>query len=404
MNGPTSESENKISTAFPWLETEAAGAAELAKAIRHDLHRHPELSGQEVLTAARVCEELDRLGIGYTVMDEIHAVVGLIPSGKPGKTVGLRADMDALPIQEETGLPFASEVPGVMHACGHDAHTAILLGAASVLVRHKADFSGNIKLFFQPAEESTGGALPMIQRGCLEDPHVDAVFGLHVSSGRPVSTVASRPGALNAGSDGIWIDIHGQSCHGAHPDAGTDAIWIAARIIDALYGLQARRVSPTEPLALNIGTVQGGTAKNIVCDHVRLGVTLRTIRKETHDRFFGEMVRLVEKTAESLGGRADVTVTASYLPLLNDPRLYDRFVRVARDVLGAKHVAEIAGPSMGSEDFAFFADRRPGVFFNLGTAPLCSHGPAHSSTFLVNEDGFAAGILMHCALALDYLN
>jgi len=391
---------------YDFLRADAAAAAELAKEIRHDLHRHPELSGQEVRTVSRVCEELDRMGIEYTVMDDIHAVVGIIRSGKAGKTVALRADIDALPIQEDTGLPFASEVPGVMHACGHDAHTAILLGAASVLAKHRADFSGNIKLFFQPAEESIGGALPMIQRGCMENPHVDAAFGLHVSPDRRLDTVGSRGGCMHASADRVRIDVYGKTSHGARPDKGTDAIWIAAKIIDGLYGLQARRVDPTEPLVLNVGTVRGGTANNIVCDHVELGITLRCIRQETRKRFYDELVRLAEKTAESLGGRADVTCKTGYVPVYNDPQLYCRFARIAQDFLGSDSLLEMAGPNMGAEDFAFFGERVPALFFNLGVGSAPGHpfAPLHSSTFTLNEDAFFNGIMLHCSLALDFLN
>jgi len=391
---------------FDYLRADAADAAEYVIAFRRDLHRHPELSGNEIRTSARICEELEKLGIEYTLMDDIHAVVGIIRSGKPGKTVALRGDIDALPIQEKTDLPFASEVPGVMHACGHDANASTVLGAASVLIKHRDAFSGNIKLFFQPNEEGLGGALPMIERGCMENPHVDAAFALHVSPSRDVGQVSSRNGVNHAGSDRVRIDVYGKTSHGAHPDKGTDAIWIAAKIVDALYGLQARRVDPTEPLVLTVGIIRGGTANNIVCDHVEMGVTLRTIRQETRDRFKDEMIRLVEKTAESLGGSAEVSVIPCYIACRNDPELYQRFLEVARQVLGPDRVFEDDVPSMGCEDFAFFADRVPAVYYNLGTAsaPGYEIEPNHNDRFTINEDALETGILMHCALVLDYLN
>lgn len=391
---------------YAWLKEDVEKAAALAKEIRRDLHQHPELSGQEVRTVSRVCEELEKLGIEYRVMDDIHAVVGIIRSGREGKTVALRADMDALPIQESTGLPFASEVPGVMHACGHDAHTAILLGAASVLSSHRDQFSGNIKLFFQPSEESKGGAKPMIERGCMEDPYVEATFGLHVSPSLPVGKLSSRSGVMHAGSDLTKIDVYGRSCHGAHPTNGVDAIWIAARIVEAVYALQARRTSPTESLLLNIGRIHGGSANNIVCDHVEMGVSFRFLQQKTRDRICDELTQLVEKTAESLGGRGVFTCLPGYIPQSNSPELFERFKHVAENVMGKDAFVLQQNPSMGSEDFAFFGENRPSVFFSLGTG--CAEGheicPLHSTGFTIDEEAFRHGILMHCALALDYLN
>ncbi len=391
---------------FDFLKEDAAAAAEYARGIRRDLHRHPELSHHEVRTVQRVCEELEKLGIEHYVMDDIHAVVGIIRSGKPGKTVALRGDMDALPIQENTGLPFASENPGVMHACGHDIHTSLVLGAASVLMKHRDAFTGNVKLFFQPNEEDDGGALPMIQRGCLEDPHVDAAFALHVTPLRDVGQLHSRRGIMHASVDRIKIDVYGTACHGAHPNNGVDAIWIASQVIGALYGLQARRVDPTEPLVLNVGWFRGGMVNNIVCDHAEMGVTMRCIKPETRARFKEELVRLVEDTAASLGGRAEVDITPCYICVNNNSELYDRFQKVAAEVLGPDALEEMEAPSMGVEDFAFFADHVPAVLFNLGTgsAPGFENRPLHSDRFTANEDAFKGGIMMHCALALDYLN
>ena len=391
---------------YDFLKEDVAAAAELAVAFRRDLHRHPELSTREVRTSARICEELDKLGIEYRLMDDIHAVVGIIRSGKPGKTAALRGDIDALPIQENTGLPFASEVPGVMHACGHDANCSTVLGAAAVLSKHRDAFTGNVKLFFQPNEEGTGGAVPMIQRGCMEDPHVDAAFALHVAPRLPLGQVGSRAGVNHAASDRVRIDIWGTSCHGAHPNNGTDAIWIAARVVEALYALQARRVEPTDPLVLTVGTIRGGTANNIVCDHVEMGVTLRSVRKDTVERFREEMTRLVEMTASSLGGRGEVSITPCYIPCRNDDALYRRFREIAGGILGPENVIEQEAPSMGCEDFSFFADLVPSVYFSLGTGPAPGHAFAanHSDRFTINEDALSTGILLHCAMILDYLN
>ncbi len=391
---------------FDYLKEDVSAAAEYAREIRRDLHRHPELSGHEVRTAGLVCRELEKLGVEYTLMDDIHAVVGVIRSGKPGRTVALRGDMDALPLQEQTGLPFASENPGVMHACGHDAHTAMVLGAASVLAKHRDAFTGNVKLFFQPSEEFYGGALPMIERGCMEDPHVDAAFALHVSPSRPVGQMTSRSGTMHASSDRIRISVYGSACHGAHPNNGIDAVWIAARIVGELYAIQARRVEPTEPMLVNLGTISGGTANNIVCDRVDLGGTMRCIRQETRERMVREMTELVEKTAASLGGRAEFHIDYGYVPVYNDPELFSRFRRVAHEVMGPDSLPEMETPNLGAEDFAFFGQRVPAVLFNLGVgcAPGHEASALHSDRFTLDEDAFAGGIMMHCALVLDYLN
>ena len=247
-----------------FLKSAAAQAASYAVALRREIHSHPELSDREEQTSALVCRELERLNIPYTVLPGMHGVVGMISSGREGPTVALRADMDALPIQEQTGLAFASQKEGVMHACGHDVHTAVLLGTASVLAENKALFRGNVKLFFQPAEEGVGGAKRMIAAGCMENPHVEAVFGLHSAPRLPAGKIGTKPGWTSASSDEIKIRVHGKSAHGASPDEGVDAIYIASQLVVALYGLMARRVRGTDSIALNVGKFHAGNRHHAV--------------------------------------------------------------------------------------------------------------------------------------------
>ena len=276
-----------------FLKSAAAQAASYAVALRREIHSHPELSDREEQTSALVCRELERLNIPYTVLPGMHGVVGMISSGREGPTVALRADMDALPIQEQTGLAFASQKEGVMHACGHDVHTAVLLGTASVLAENKALFRGNVKLFFQPAEEGVGGAKRMIAAGCMENPHVEAVFGLHSAPRLPAGKIGTKPGWTSASSDEIKIRVHGKSAHGASPDEGVDAIYIASQLVVALYGLMARRVRGTDSIALNVGKFHAGNANNIICECAELEAMYRTFRADTRQRMKQEICDLV---------------------------------------------------------------------------------------------------------------
>lgn len=389
-----------------FLKKEALENAEYARSIRRVIHRNPELSGKETATAGLVCGELEKMGIEYTLMDDINAVVGIIRSGKEGKTLAIRADMDALPIQEETGLPFASENPGVMHACGHDVHTSVLLGTAALLQKNKDKFCGNVKLFFQPNEEGSGGAEPMIARGCMEDPHVDGAIALHVAPDIPAGTIGSRRGAVNACTGTLMIDIDGVSCHGAHPEGGVDAILIAGQLINAIYALAVRRVSGTDPMMLTIGRINGGTAANIVCGHVSMAMTLRTINRDTRKRFISEVTTLVENTCAAFGGKGTVTVNEGYINLFNDDKMYDRLEKLSVQMIGEGKLIERADPSMGGEDFSYFGEHAPAVMYDLGVgfADREESMALHSCTFYPNEDAFYYGILMHSAYAIDFLN
>ena len=366
---------------------------------------HPELSGHEVRTAAKVCEELDKLGIEYELMDDIHAVVGIIRSGKPGKTFALRGDMDALPITEASGVDFASQNPGVMHACGHDVHTSALLGAAKVLSENKDKFCGNVKLLFQPNEEDDGGALPMIERGCLENPKVDAAFAFHVSPNYPAGKISGKRGYTNACLDSVTVDVYGTACHGAHPEGGVDAVFIAGQLIGAIYGLRTRRFAATDPLVMTIGRINGGTANNIVCDHVSMGITLRTINRESRARYQEELRNLVEKVCEGYGGRGIVTVQPGYENLFSDDRLYDRMEALSAELLGPDALITEEFPSMGGEDFGYFGRCGAALMYNLGTGSQEGHdyAPLHSSTFTVDESAFYYGILLNCAMTIDFL-
>ena len=369
--------------------------------IRRRLHRIPERGFAEVKTQQVIMETLDALGIPYTT--ERTWVVGVIEGALPGQVVALRADMDALPLEEPEGLPFRSEHPGMMHACGHDAHMTMMLGAAKVLMGMRDRLPGTVKLLFQPAEETDGGAEPMVQRGVMENPHVDRVYGLHVQPYLPVGVIETRAGTLNASTDDVELTILGRSSHGAYPESGADAIVCAAQVITSLQTLVSRNVSPLASAVLSLGMISGGTAGNIICDRVSLRGTLRTANGEIRAMMKRRIEEVASGVAAAMGCTAEVCITSGYAALVNDEAEAGRVMRVGACLLGEKNVVRKAAPSMGGEDFSFFCERVPGAFFHLGCvkkedmpAPLL-----HSRDFHLDEDCLTVGAMMHVALVLD---
>ena len=369
--------------------------------IRRRLHRIPERGFAEVKTQRVIMETLNALGIPYTT--ERTWVVGVIEGGLPGEVVALRADMDALPLEEPEGLPFRSEHPGMMHACGHDAHMTMVLGAAKVLMGMRDRLPGTVKLLFQPAEETDGGAEPMVQRGVMENPHVDRVYGLHVQPYLPVGVIETRAGTLNASTDDVELTILGRSSHGAYPESGADAIVCAAQVITSLQTLVSRNVSPLASAVLSLGMISGGTAGNIICDRVTLRGTLRTANGEIRAMMKRRIEEVASGVAAAMGCTAEVRITSGYAALVNDEAEAGRVMRVGARLLGERNVLRKAAPSMGGEDFSFFCESVPGAFFHLGCvkkedmpAPLL-----HSRDFHLDEDCLTVGAMMHVALVLD---
>ena len=378
--------------------------AEKAVETRRYLHRHAELSGKEYGTMKLVAERLAALGIPCRSGVADTGVVGLLTGDHPGPVIGLRADMDALPIQEENpDLPYASENPGVMHACGHDAHTAILLGTAELLANLKDELHGSVKFFFQPAEEAIGGAERMIAEGVLEDPKVDAVFGLHVNGGLKPGQIGIKYGQTNAATDAVTVRVYGKSCHAAHPHKGVDAILIAAHILTACQSIVSRNVSPTDSAVCSFGTIRGGNVSNQVADFVEMTGTLRTLSPETR-LFVRERIKAVcEQTAALMGGRAECRIRLGYSPLINDDAMADQVRDNAAFLLGKDQVIIRSIPSLGGEDFAYFAEARPSCFFQLGSAtddPRQNVG--HSCHFNLNEDCIPVGIRLQALNVLRF--
>ena len=369
--------------------------------MRRKLHRIPERGFAEFKTQKAVMEALDEIGIPYTT--ERTWVIGLIEGAFPGETVALRADMDALPIEEPEGCAFRSEHPGMMHACGHDAHTAMVLGAAKVLYGLRDRLHGKVKLLFQPAEETDGGAEPMVAAGAMENPHVDRVYGLHVMPRLPLGAVETRPGTLNASTDSIKITVHGTAGHGAYPESSVDAIVCMAQVITSLQTVVSRNVSPLQSAVLTLGVIEGGTAQNIICDKVTVRGTLRTANAELRAMMMARIRAIAEGVCTAMGCRAEVEISTGYAALVNNDAEAARVMRVASRLFGAENTLEKREPSMGGEDFSFFSDCAPGAFFHIGCSPVDKKDPPplHSKDFYLDEDCLTIGTLMHVALALD---
>ena len=349
----------------------AQACANKLYAIREQIHRYPEMGNQEFKTAELVEETLHGLGIQTQRVTET-GIVGTLTGGKPGKTAALRADMDALPITETTGVDFASETPGVMHACGHDVHTTAVLGAAMLLAEHRETLPGTVKFFFQPDEEGNGGARRMIAAGCMEG--VDAVFGAHVAPDLPAGTVGIRYGKFYAASDMFTVTIRGRSAHGAQPDKGIDALAAAAAMVGELRALPAKYIS--DPAVLSIGTFHAGTARNIIADTAEFSGIMRTLGAD--DR--SALKRIFRETIEEISSRfnttAEVNIIESYAGIVNTEAETRHVQRTAELLLGKDRVCVLDHPTMTTEDFGYFIDAAKGSFFHIGagcTAPL--HNP-----------------------------
>ena len=372
--------------------------------LRRDFHMHPELSQQEERTAGVVELTLRQLNIQTRRVAET-GVVGILTGKWPGRTVAIRADMDALPLQDDKITEYASQEPGKMHACGHDAHTAILLGAAMLLCQYRDDFAGTVKFFFQPAEEDGGGAEPMIEAGVMENPHVDAVFGLHVSHEIATGKIGVHPGKFYAACDTLDIVVRGKESHGARPHSGVDAILAASHIVTALQSFVSRNVNPVDSAVVTVGMFNGGYQRNIIADKVELGATVRTLTPEVRKQAQDRLPRLVSLLAESFGATAEVHYELGYPPLVNDPGMTEFVRQSAAELLGGENVELVEQPFLGGEDFAFFLQRAPGSFFQLGirNEEKGTIQPIHTHLFDIDEDALVVGSAMHAKLALDFL-
>lgn len=373
--------------------------------IRRDLHAHPELSEQEYETRQRIIDVLERWGIDYQTGFADTGIVALIKGGKPGKTIAVRGDMDALPMAEKTGVPFASLNPGIMHACGHDIHTAVTLGTGKILYDMREELQGNIKLFFQPAEETIGGAARMIKDGCMENPKVDVCLGLHVEPGIPAGAVELAPGKMNAASTEIDITIRGISCHGAHPSDGVDAIVAASFVVTALQTFASRNTAPENQVVLTFGTLDGGRKRNILADEARLSGILRTLDPGTLNYAKKRIVEITEGAASAMGATVEIQLVDCFPALINSREVFDVVEPVALDLLGRENVYYKEKPSMGADDFACFINHNKGLYYNLGTRGAAQKGlqALHSELFDPEEECIRTGMLINVESVLALL-
>lgn len=373
--------------------------------IRRQIHMYPELRDETARTANLISSVLEEVGVEIRRNVGRNGVVGVIRGGRDEPCVALRADMDALPIQEGNDVSYRSRVPGVMHACGHDVHTAILIGVGMILNSIRSELPGAVKLIFQPAEEVGTGAQAMIEDGVMEEPHVDRIFGLHVWTELGVGQIGVRSGPAMANMDWFKITVEGVGGHGAQPHQTRDPITASAYLIAQLQTVVSRSVSPLAPAVVTVGRIEGGTACNIIPAEVKMEGTVRSLDSEVREMIV-ERIRSVLKGIElSMGVRCSFTYDMGSPVVYNDPHLADLVRSVGAEMLGEEKVFEVE-PSMGGEDFAFYLEHAPGVFFRIGVRDE-ERGfvnKIHSPTFDVPEEAMKTGMLMMVGVALKALS
>jgi amidohydrolase len=389
-------------------------------AWRHDIHEHPELGNREFRTSALVADHLKALGFEVQTGVAHTGVVALLKGGKPGPVVALRADMDALPVTEEVDLPYASKVKatwagketGVMHACGHDTHVAILMGVAEALAKVKDQLPGTVKFLFQPAEESPppgedGGAALMVKQGAMENPHVDVVFGLHITSAAETGVIGYRPGPFLAAMDILKITVQGRTTHGSAPWTGVDPIVASAQIVLGLQTIVSRQINVTqEPAVITIGGIDGGNRFNIIPDKVEMVGTIRTFDEKMRDDIHKRVKLTVESIAAASGATATVVIDKPYDVTINEQALTERMLPTLQRVAGQDNV-KLRAKITGSEDFSFFAQQAPGLFIFIGGSPkgtdMSKVAYNHSSKFFVEDGAMKLGVRALLNLTVDYL-
>jgi amidohydrolase len=372
---------------------------------RRQFHMHPELGMEEVQTAAKVESVLRSLGIEFRSQVGGTGVVGLIRGRRPGKTIAIRADMDALPIVEESDKPYVSRIQGKMHACGHDGHTAGLLGVAHLLQELAPTFDGQVKLLFQPAEEGPGGAEPMVREGAMQDPDVDTVIGLHLNTEIPTGQVGLVRGIVSAAPDGFVITVKGVGGHGAHPHRSVDAVAVAAHVVTALQTIASREVDPVNPIVVTVGTINGGFRGNVIAPSVTMTGTVRTLDPEVRKTVEDRMRRIIGGICSAMRAEFEMAYSYGYPSVVNADCACDLVEAAAAKVLGDENVLRLKSPTMGGEDFSFFAQAAPGCFLRLGARNEAKGTvwPGHHPRYDFDEDAMAYGAAVMAQAALDFL-
>ncbi|HHV45812.1 MAG TPA: amidohydrolase [Tissierellia bacterium] len=373
--------------------------------IRRELHMHPELSENEYETMNRICSYLDKWGIEYKKSVADTGVVAIIRGREGGRTVAARADIDALPVVELNDLAFKSKNEGIMHACGHDIHTAIHLGVARLFKEMENEFQGNVKIFFQPAEETIGGAKRMIEEGVLKNPDVDYMLSLHVMPSLDVGEIEIKYGKLNAATNEFTIRITGKSAHAAYPEQSVDSIVVAGNIIVALQTLVSRNISPLNSVVLTLGKINGGTKNNVIAGEVTLSGTLRTLDEDTRNYAKKRVREIVENTAKAHGASATVEFDEGYPALINNDEVVDALKESAESVLGKDKVRLKEYPSMGADDFSFFCRETKGAYYNLGCGNRDKGWtwPLHSGKLIADEEAIKVGVVLQTVTLMKLL-
>ena len=387
---------------------------------RRDFHQNPELGNREFKTAEKIAAHLRSLGIEVQTGVAKTGVVGILKGGKPGPVVALRADIDALPIKERVNIPFASKAMGeyngkivpVMHACGHDTHTAILMGTAEILASIKSELKGTVKFIFQPAEEGPpegeeGGAKLMVKEGVLENPKVDVIFGLHINAQTEVGKIKYRPKGTMAASDLYTIKINGKQTHGAYPWLGIDPITTAAQIIMGIQTIVSRNLNITESAAvISVGQINAGVRSNVIPEELTMTGTIRSLDSKAQDMMHSRLKKVVSSIAESAGATAEIKITNQTLITYNDPLLTEKMVPTLEITAGKENVS-ITPAVTGAEDFSYFQEKIPGLYFFLGGAPkgkpIEETAPHHTPDFYIDESSFVLGMKALSNLTIDYM-
>jgi amidohydrolase len=387
-----------------FIDTEVTRMSEEMIRLRRDFHAHPELGLKEKRTSEIIAEYLRNLGLEVETGIAVTGVVGLLTGSAPGRTLMLRSDMDALPVQEKGTAPYRSQHRNVMHACGHDGHMANLLVTAAVLSRFRENLKGQVKFVFQPAEEMPGGARLMVEEGVLENPKVDAAFGLHLVNALPVGFIGWCKGTMMAAMDTFNLRIKGKSGHSAMPEGSVDAILASARVISALQSLIVRDVTSPMAALVNVGTVKGGSAPNVVAEEVELSGTVRTIDREVRAGFPASMMRVINEAAGDMKATFELDYEHGYPAVVNDPAMTDFLLDVIRETPWGPGLIELP-PVMGSEDMSFYFEHVPGsfIFLGAGNQEKGFTQPLHSSLFDFDESALTIGATIFSRLALTFL-
>ncbi len=404
-------------------DIDAASAKIMSKVVewRRHIHQYPELGNSEVKTAAYVAEHLRKLGIEVKTGVGKTGVVGTLKGGLPGPTIGLRADMDGLPVTERNSLPFASKEKavfngqnvGVMHACGHDTHVAMLMGAAEVLVGMKSKIKGTVIFIFQPAEEGPpageeGGAALMVKEGVMTTPKIDAIFGIHINSQTAVGKIRYKSGATMAASDWFEIKIKGKQTHGAYPWEGVDPIAVATQVYTGLQMIVARRSElPKAPVVITVGRINGGVRENIIPEEMSMAGTIRTLDADMRLDVHAKIKQTAERIAESMGAKAEVSISAKAPSVFNTPELVKKMVPSLEKAAGKENVIE-ANWVTGAEDFSYFGEKAPSFYFFIGGMPAGKDpktaAPHHTPDFFIDDSRLDVGVKAFCNIVFDYAN